>query len=361
MSDRKSIKKNSHIFEGRILEFEMDLVEYHLNMVVPTPESKKLALIRAYLSIHGQLTQGQLKELTNFSISTISTNLTNLITAGYIKRKMKPGTHEYIYFPTPASEDYIDQALGNVKPDIDFLKIKINELGEIDDSTNKKGYALLLSRLKETLRTFQIYHEILDAIQNPDITINIEELKEPEEIFLEDIQFLEDDFDPKLKKIEEDILDFFMHQSAYSILKGYEIIFFVYFITRKVLTQEKLRKLTGLSYGKVSQVLKNLLDVQLIEKVEKKELQKILPKEKTLKIHYIMITFQKSFMMSGVHGSVDLPKWEDKFKIIRSELERDKQKLKKLNGYDEIFKQTNDLLIVIQFYKKASEYFLKFL
>jgi len=360
MSNFKSIKKKSHVFEGRILEFEKILVEYYLHNALSTPESKKIVLIRAYLIIHGQLTQRQLKELTKSSISTISTNLTNLITAGFIKRRMQPGTHEYIYFPVPHSEDYIDEALGSVKPDIEFLKSKIKEIEGID-GTNKKGYELLLGRLKETCRTFQIYHQILDSIRGADIIINIEESKETEEITIEDLQFLEEDFDPILKKIEEDVMDFFMHQSAYSILKSHEIIFFVYFITRKILTQKKLRKLTGLSSGKVSQVLKNLLDVNLIEKVDKKVLQKFLPIEKILKIHYMMITFQRSFMMSGVKSGVDLSNWEEKFKEIAFELKRDKQKLEKLNGYHEVFEQINNLLSVMQLHKKSLTYYKKFL
>ena len=85
MSNFKSIKKKSHVFEGRILEFEKELIEYYLHNALSTPESKKVVLIRSYLSIHGQLTQRQLKELTKFSITTISTNLMNLITAGFIK------------------------------------------------------------------------------------------------------------------------------------------------------------------------------------------------------------------------------------------------------------------------------------
>ena len=357
MSSNNLLKEKSHIFKGRILEFEKVLVEYHLKIADLNSESKKVALLGAYLSIHGELTQRQLKELTKFSISTISTNLMNLINAKYIKRKMKPGTHEYVYFLAPVSQNAIDQVLGSLKLEINFLKMKISELEEIHDS-NKKGYTLLLSRLKETVRTFQLYHKIIDVIQNPDLTFDFEKLRESE-IILEDLQFLEEYFDPELKKIEEDILDFFIHQSTYSILKRFNLIILVLFITRKVLTQEKLRKLTGLSLGKVSQVLKKLLDMKYIEKVEKKELQKILPREKTLKIHYVVVTVQKSFMMSGINSLLELLKWEEKFKAIYFELEGEKQKFKNLNGYEEISKIINNHLKVIPLYKRAYDFFSK--
>ena len=66
MSSNNLLKEKSHIFKGRILEFEKVLVEYHLKIADFNSESKKVALLRAYLSIHGELTQGQLKELTKF-------------------------------------------------------------------------------------------------------------------------------------------------------------------------------------------------------------------------------------------------------------------------------------------------------
>ena len=75
----------------------------------------------------------------------------------------------------------------------------------------------------------------------------------------------------------------------------------------------------------------------------------------------MMITFQKSLMMSSIKAAEDIKKWEKRFKEISLELERDRQKLKKLNGYHEIFEQINNLLSVMQLYKKAHEYYLKFL
>jgi len=283
----------------------------------------------------------------------------NLVNIGYIKRKMKPGTHEFIYFPSPLPQDSIDQALGSLTPEIKFLQLKISELKKIADS-NKKGYTLLLTRLEETLQTFELYQKIIEVIQNPNLTIDINSKVESNKVSLEDLQFIEEDFAPELKEIENDILDFFIHQSKYLILKRFELISYVYFITRKVLTQEKLRKLTGLSLGKVSQVVKNLLATKFIEKIGKMELQRLLPKEKTFKIHYTMETIQKSFMKSGMDSLLKLLKWEEEFSKIHSELVKDKQKLKKLNGYEKILKKTNDLLRVIPIYKQAYDFFSKF-
>ena len=65
--------------------------------------------------------------------------------------------------------------------------------------------------------------------------------------------------------------------------------------------------------------------------------------------------------MSGINSILELLKWEEKFKAIHSELERDKQKLKNLNGYEEISETINNLLNVIPIYKKARDFFSKFM
>ena len=48
---------------------------------------------------------------------------------------------------------------------------------------------------------------------------------------------------------------------------------YVYFFTRNVLTQKKLRVLMGLSLGNVSQIINLLTELQVIERLDKKKLR----------------------------------------------------------------------------------------
>ena len=75
-----------------------------------------------------------------------------------------------------------------------------------------------------------------------------------------------EEFDDDIIAIEKDIFKFLM---SYSLFIGQKTTFTtikIYFITRKSLTQEKLQELTGFSRGTISQELKKLISMALIEK-----------------------------------------------------------------------------------------------
>jgi len=75
-----------------------------------------------------------------------------------------------------------------------------------------------------------------------------------------------EEFDSEISEIEKDIFKFLM---SYSLFIGQKTTFTtikIYFITRESLTQEKLQELTGFSRGTISQELKKLISLDLIEK-----------------------------------------------------------------------------------------------
>ena len=74
------------------------------------------------------------------------------------------------------------------------------------------------------------------------------------------------EFDKEIRAIEKDIFKFLMSYSLYIGQKTTLTTIKIYFITRKSLTQEKLFELTGFSRGTISQELKKLISMNLIEK-----------------------------------------------------------------------------------------------
>ncbi len=360
MSKNKRERKKNFIFEGSIQKFEEKIIKYNLEKVKFSEYSETLAEIMAYFSFYGRLTQNELKNLTGFSKSTISTSLANLVNIGYIKREMKPKTHEYEYYHG-SSQNSLDEVLGSLAKEISFFKEKIKEL---DNSANrgKKGFKLLLGRLREALHFFELYEKILDFVQDQDAELEINSLLEQNQkktISAEEFNKIDEIFDSNIKRKEDSIIDFFRHESAYSILERYTLISYVYFITRKILTQDKLRLLTSLSLGKVSQVVNTLLEKQCIEKVDKRKYKELIPKKDRRKIFYSMTSIQNSFMISGVNSLREILKWEDEFRAMKSELESNKQELKSLNGYNEVFQTIENYLNLMPLYRKACVVFLK--
>ncbi|MFX1274476.1 MAG: hypothetical protein ACFFBP_01035 [Promethearchaeota archaeon] len=315
----------------------------------------------AYLLVYGKLTQGQLKHLTRFSKSTISTGLSTLINIGQARKEKIQGSRESYYFIAPISQKSIDFALGTMEKEIEYFKVKIKDL-ENSSLTNKKGYKLLLKRLKDAIDVYEIYQNILEILKNPSSPVDLKFRRQHKKsLTFEDFNNITMQFDPKLKKIEDDIIDFFMYESAYSVLSEFTLMIYVFFITRGILTQERIRELTGLSLGKVSQVVNTLAKNGLIEKVDKEQYSEIIPEKLKRQTIYSMSSIKDSLFISGINSFKEMIKWENKFKIIKSEMTEDKEELGKLCGYKKILSSIDSYLEILPLYKKASSIFLELL
>jgi len=70
------------------------------------------------------------------------------------------------------------------------------------------------------------------------------------------------EFDPEVEKIEDRLINFFSKLPMFSVIDSYFVRIFGYFLSRKSLTQEYLRDLTGFSTGKISQEINNFLEMK---------------------------------------------------------------------------------------------------
>ncbi len=348
-------------FEGKLREYEKKIIDYYMERVTISGQSETLASIIGYLSIYGGLTQTQLKKLTGFSKSTISTGLSNLINVRYVKKNKITGKREYKYYLSFDSQGSIDDALGSVEPEIMFFQNTIKELEE--KLTEKhKGYDLLLERLNEIVDVFELYQTSLKDIKDLNEIVKIDyEPPKVERLTPKAIDYLLEDFDPEIRKFENEIIDFFKYQSAYSTLTEFMLIIFVYFITRKVLTQAKIKELTGLSVGKISQVVNALIKKEHIISLNKKKYKELIPKKLERQKLYAMISIRKSFFHSGIKSLKEMLKWETKFALIKAELNNRRDELETLYGYQKIKKKVNELIDLMQIYKNAIKLFSKLL
>lgn len=339
MALKNEIKKN-HIFEGRIRKFEEELIKFSLEIGKQRGQNPIITRILTYLLIHDQLTQKQLKQLTGCSIGSISTHLAAMIGIGIVEKKLIPGTHTNIYSLKidlgqnisslmKISMDYINQAR-------EFLKSKKIELNEMFEKKKKKLKPILV-RFEELEHVIDLYiHFFKQILASEEVDFSIEIRNEVELNYLQE-------FDDDIKVIENEIIEFFTYTPMFF---GKSEIFsktFAYFITRRFLNQKQLRKLTGLSAGKVSQEINTLLELGIIEKVDVSE---------TGKITYQMKSVILAFLRVSYNVLSEYMKWKAKIESINSELEEEKDNLRKLHGYDEILKVVNIFLEILPFYEK---------
>ena len=149
-----------------------------------------------------------------------------------------------------------------------------------------------------------------------------------------------EEFDDDIIAIEKDIFKFLM---SYSLFIGQKTTFTtikIYFITRKSLTQEKLQELTGFSRGTISQVLKKLISMALIEKTNVSN---------TGEITYLMKNPIIAFVHSFSDLTNDISKFANKIDAIKDDIEKEKDLIENLHGFDKIYQLVNVLANSIPF------------
>ncbi len=136
---------------------------------------------------------------------------------------------------------------------------------------------------------------------------------------------LEEKFEPEIKIIENEIIDTLLKYTVFSVRGEITSKILFYFITRKDLSQSELQDLTGFSAGKISQEINNFLEFNLI-RISKKSKPWIYSMESV-----VAETFSRAINLLKTNV-----KWESKFLEMKEDLEINREKLQKLNGYDEV-------------------------
>ncbi len=163
------------LFDEKLSIYEKKLVEFFTDIGEQKRLNPKFLIMSVYLIIHGKLTQKQLKELTGFSLGTISTILSVMLGTGYYEKERIPGTHEYTYRYLGNIEDLIPKGIENalksfLQSEL-FLKKKKEQLIELKKK-KKKGAIFLLNRIDELMGIFNVYREMLSPLSGT--TINEE-------------------------------------------------------------------------------------------------------------------------------------------------------------------------------------------
>ncbi|MFX1390770.1 MAG: hypothetical protein ACFE9Z_11955 [Promethearchaeota archaeon] len=338
----------NHLFNEKLQKYEDKLVEFILDIANIKKVNPKISTISAYLLIHKKLTQKELKKLTSFSIGSISTFLSVMIGTGvYTKERIK-NTHTYTYSFLGKLEDLttkgIEIALSSFDSLESYLKIKKNELRKLNGDS-KAGAELVLNRINELLEVFEIYKVIFpimaqDSIEGFDNDISLDNLIL---VKRDKNQILKIKFDPEVYHIEEDILNQLASSTMFSSRDPMFVRILGYFITRKYLTQSRLKKITGLSVGKISQEVNSLLENGLIQVGDVSENGKITYIAESAGI--LLLKFSRAIINR-------MTRWEEEIQKMREELEENKFNLEELDGFSQVYKMSNFLLDAISRYRR---------
>lgn len=152
--------------EQQLREIESELVQIITSMGNLKGRSNKIAEIAAYITIRKEVTQRLVRELTGYSLGSVSSILQSLEHMGLVKKHKGSKTREYLYifdqnYAVPES-----RSLGNFFEYLDQLK---RFLAGIEERLNqpgfkeKKGYDSIESFVENMKALFKGVREALSA------------------------------------------------------------------------------------------------------------------------------------------------------------------------------------------------------
>ncbi|NHJ87880.1 MAG: hypothetical protein FK734_20625 [Asgard group archaeon] len=235
--------KNLKVFENQMVEFFEELAGMlNLNM--------KFTTIFAYFKIYEKLTQEQLKILTGFSSSTISTTLQSLIQLDVLSREVIGNTRKNIYTLIKDKVTFIYTPFRGLLDNFENLDLEIQEIQlelkklPLNEEPSKQFLNKRLNSIRNFIEAqrraidgkskFRFFDEDISSIVENKQGLN----------YSKNIQLLEDRIIQKM--IETDL--FYSDDPIQNKTLGY-------FVTRYKCDQELLEKITGFSRSTISRNL----------------------------------------------------------------------------------------------------------
>ena len=167
-----SANEKGQLFDEKLHKYEEKLVDFFTDIGQQKRVNPKYIKMSSYLLLHKKLTQKQLKELTGYSLGTISTFLSVMLGTGYYEKKRIQGTHTYTYQYQGNIADFttrgIEIALNALLDSETILRKKQNEL-KILMEQKRKGASHLSKRIDEILRMLNFYAEFFPKIMHDEL------------------------------------------------------------------------------------------------------------------------------------------------------------------------------------------------
>lgn len=248
------------LITGELKAVETEILSFYETIGDMQNLNKKMTTIFGYFQIYGSLTQEQLKFLTKFSSSTISTVLQAFVQLGIIVREPLRNSRKKIYILQKERVSFVYIPFPNI----------MNEL-ELFDELLKKIQEKLKNLKNENPGKINFFNIRINSIRNyVEAQRRAIQGKKKYNFFLEkDLNNFDNfiDYSKELEKFESEIIDFI---SRYKL--SYEPIqnrILAYFTTRKYLSQQKLEELIGISRSTISRTLELIHKDWILNKSER--------------------------------------------------------------------------------------------
>ena len=257
MSQAKLLSKQSKKIEQEIVNLYKTVGEM-MNL------NPRMTEIFAHLKIYQSLTQGQLKQLTGFSLGTISAALQSFLQTDIISRKLIPGTHKNLYNLKTENVNFVYTPSRRLIEDLESLDSYIvEEQAKLQRLQNK--YPLetqfLYLRLNGLRNYIETQRRQIDRKQRYSFfEEDVSELLPPSEIIV---------YPFDTKEIEETIMDHFSYYRDDPIRNRLLSIFY----THRSADQQTLMEHSGFSRSTISRFLRSSLNSAYLQALPRQHRQ----------------------------------------------------------------------------------------
>lgn len=343
-----SKKRINPVYDKKLRNYEQEIIDF----IVKSGESKRRSdmesHVLAYLLLREGLwlTQDDIRKLSqiyykNDSKSGISkgsiSKILNLYEKYQVlkKRKIAQKKNAFEYSMSGLLNQLMSAALGFGISEIEkynsFLRMKLKSLERYTPKNEQmKSLKMIMMRRVQEIIDFFTFHKAIfvdkfdskttknsNAVMNEAEVVNKVENKK------------------SLKDIEDEIVKFILDCPLFIIEESRYALPMAYFLTRKKLTQDELRKLTGLSAGLVSECINYFIKKRYIELQKIKGVRKRFYNLPSI-AYYSYLRYYNRFNSISKHYN--------RLKEINDELEAHKEELRELNGFNQLQRRLNEFL-----------------
>jgi DNA-binding transcriptional regulator GbsR (MarR family) len=239
--------KEARLLSAGARDIERKIVEFYKTVGEMVHLNPRTTEIFAYLRMYDVLSQEQLRELTGFSLSTISSTLQSFLQTDVVSRSMIPGTHKNLYILNRGRVKFDYTPPTGIMEDLEALDLYIVER-QAELREQQSMYSTEMEFLHRRLNSLRNYIEV----QRRQIS-----REQRHAFFEEDVS----DLIPRnemvvypfdTRELEEDLVGFLGHLKNDPMRARMVSIF----ITRRSLNQQALMDFSGFSRSAVSRLLR---------------------------------------------------------------------------------------------------------
>lgn len=161
-------QSNKTVAEQRFEAIERRLVEIIAGFGYLKGRSPKIAEVTAYIYIREEVTQQLLRQLTGYSLGTVSAALQELEQLGVINKHVSPDARGYVYRLAGTPSQVLSRSMTDVK---EYLSQTGSFLEEVEAKltkpalSKKQGYSSLRRFLDEMNGLIPAYEHVLQKFQ----------------------------------------------------------------------------------------------------------------------------------------------------------------------------------------------------